>query len=115
MKKVPAIIASFILAAHFMRAESSILVIACLLMPAILFIKTRPALRTMQVFLIIGTLEWIRTIVVLAQSRIQAGEDWLRMAIILGTVTLFTLLGALLLQSRNVLEKYPKTKSPEHE
>ena len=39
-------------------------------------------------------LEWVRTLLFDVQQRQAVGEPWLRMALILGSVALFTLLAA---------------------
>jgi uncharacterized membrane protein HdeD (DUF308 family) len=59
------------------------------------FIKRPWAARTVQVFLFLGGLEWIRTTVVIASERSEAGEPWVRMAVILGAVAVFTAVSAL--------------------
>ena len=46
--------------------------------------------RILQVVLFVGGLEWIRTLFINIASRSDTGEPWMRMALILGAVALFT-------------------------
>jgi hypothetical protein len=45
--------------------------------------------------LLVGAVEWLRTLAVLAAQRIAAGQPWLRLAVILGAVALLTAAAAL--------------------
>ncbi len=53
-----------------------------------------------RLLLLAGACEWIRTSVALAGVRIQLGEPWTRMVVILGAVALFTAMSAWLLPGR---------------
>lgn len=77
--------------------------------PFLLFIKKRGTLIASQIFLYLGAVEWILTTYSLALGRIARGEDWLRMAIILGTVAAFTVFSGLLLNRKSLREEYSKT------
>ncbi|MDA3971611.1 MAG: hypothetical protein PF442_09695 [Desulfobulbaceae bacterium] len=91
----PFIISSLLLGAHFYRAGILPLVFISLLLPLLLLIRTNAALRLAQACLVLGSLEWLRTIYVLAIERQQLGQSWTRLAIILGGVALFTALSSL--------------------
>ncbi len=52
------------------------------------------AARTLQVVLAVAVIEWILTTVGLAQLRLRHDEPYVRLAVILGSVTLFTALAA---------------------
>lgn len=93
-------LALLVLAAHFLRAENLGLVLAPLVLVGLLFLRRNWAVRAVQFGLLLGALEWLRTLVVLAQERHEAGQPFLRLALILGSVALFTGLCAFLLQSR---------------
>ena len=60
----------------------------------------------MQVVLVLGTLEWIRTLVMLAMWRSQQGEPFLRMVVILGVVAAVTLISALLFETQRLRRIY---------
>jgi hypothetical protein len=52
-----------------------------------------------QLALVAGSLEWLRTLLVIAVQRQHAGLPWLRMAMIIGTVAALALLAAWLFQT----------------
>ena len=106
LKLIPVILSFLLLAAHFSRADIVPLMIVSTLMPFLLFIKQRYVARILQVSLIIGAAEWVRTIVLIVETREASGQDWTRMAIILGTVSLFTLSSALIFQTRSIKALY---------
>ena len=95
-----------LLAAHFSRANLAILAIISLLIPFILFIRKKWAHKILVILTILGAMEWVRTTWQLINSRIESGEDWKRMAIILFSVAIFTLFSAILLNSKRIREKY---------
>ncbi|MEQ1918124.1 MAG: 4Fe-4S ferredoxin, partial [Elusimicrobiota bacterium] len=76
-----------ILAAHFLRMGALPGVLVCLALPLVTAItRARWALRSLQGLLILGSLNWIATALRIGAERRLAGEPWLRMALILGTV-----------------------------
>ena len=94
------VLAFALLAAHFYRGEHFVLA-AVSLAAALCVVVRRPwAARAIQVMLVLGALEWLRTGFELAQMRISHGEPFLRLALILGAVALFTAIAALLPQTR---------------
>lgn len=86
-----------VLAAHFYRAASWPLVLACLLLIGLLAWPRRWAARLVTVGLAAGAVEWLWTAVVLVQQRIALGQPWTRLALILGAVALLTAGSAILL------------------
>ncbi|MHC4247683.1 MAG: hypothetical protein ACYS9X_01005 [Planctomycetota bacterium] len=106
LKLLPAILSSLVLGAHFMRAGSGFFLLLSLLMPFLLLVRERWAARVVQFFLIAGALEWLRTTLVLVAERREAGEDWMRMVIILGSVTAFTGASAFVFRCRSLAERY---------
>ncbi len=74
--------------------------------PAILLIPRPWTARLVQIALILGSLEWIRTMVQLAAQRLRVGESWLRMGLILGTVALLTACAALVFRLRVLRIRY---------
>jgi hypothetical protein len=103
MKKVlvyvPVILSLVILGAHFMRYGNSIGVVGALALIALLIVRRPWVARLMQVVLILGALEWVRTLYELAQVRAALGQPFTRMTIILGVVAAVTFCSALLFQS----------------
>ncbi|MEA2096861.1 MAG: hypothetical protein U9P73_09255 [Candidatus Cloacimonadota bacterium] len=106
MKILPIILCSLIMAAHLGRANMFILQYISLLIPFLLFWKSKMAARIMQSILIIYSLEWIRMIIYYARIRIEQDEDWLRLAIILGTVAILTAATVLVFRTKSMKERY---------
>ena len=96
---VPVIISCILLAAHFSRAGRQLLALAALTLPLLLLVRRPWSARTVQLALVLAGFEWLRSIWVIASRRIEAGQPWLRMALILGAVTAFTWASALVFRS----------------
>lgn len=77
-----------------------------LLLLAVLFVRRPWAARLVQMGLLVGALEWLRTLVRLARDRLQAGEPVVRLVLILGAVAGLTALSALAFQTRRLGRKY---------
>ena len=103
MKKVliyvPVVLSLVILGAHFMRYGNSIGVFGSLVLIALLIVRRPWVARLMQVVLMLGALEWVRTLYELAQVRAAHGQPFTRMIVILGVVVAVTFCSALLFQS----------------
>jgi cellulose synthase/poly-beta-1,6-N-acetylglucosamine synthase-like glycosyltransferase len=110
MKKVllyiPVVLSILVLGAHFLRYGSSIGVFASLVLIGLLFVRRPWVLRLMQVFLVLGALEWVRTMYELAHMRALHGQPYGRMLVILGIVATVTLCSALLFQSATLKKRY---------
>ncbi len=87
-------LALVLLAAHLAHAGWLPLAACAVLLTGLLGLRRPWAARAVQVVLAIATLEWVRTTVGLAQLRLHHGEPYLRLAVILGAVTLYTALAA---------------------
>lgn len=102
-----------ILAAHFLRMGAMSGVLVCLGLPVVAALtRARWALRSLQAVLLLGSVSWIVTAVRLGVERRAAGDPWLRMALILGTVAALSALAAALLNRRSVLESFPLAPEP---
>jgi hypothetical protein len=106
LKLLPVIISFLLLAAHFYRAG---LTIAACLCVAVLFLL--PMRKTwvpglFQALLILGSLEWLRTLYNLAAIRIAFEQPWTRLAVILGAVALLTALSGLIFRSKALRARY---------
>jgi hypothetical protein len=62
--------------------------------------------RLLQVLLLLGALEWLRTLYMFAQMRIAFEQPWTRLAIILGAVALFTALSGLVFRTKTLRKRY---------
>ncbi len=97
LRALPACLALLLLGAHLLRLGDLAPVLLCLALMPLAFV-TRPwARRTLQVVLVLATLEWLRALVALRALRVDLGLPWLRMTAILLVVAAFTLASALLL------------------
>lgn len=106
LKLLPVFLSSLLLAAHFLRMGFLLLVLASLGLPVLLFIKKAWAARVVQIALLLGALEWVRSLVQIAGVRIDQGQSWLRMAAILGIVALFTAGAACVFFCRSLKARY---------
>ncbi len=92
------IVALLLLSAHFFRAGSQAMMLLSLLLIALVFVRRPWAARLMQISLLLGAVEWVRSAIALAHARIALGQPFTRLALILGGVSLFTALCAFLLR-----------------
>jgi len=106
MKYFVIIFCALLLAAHFGRAGLMLFQVISLLIPFLLFWKNKIAARIIQVFLILGGVEWIRIAVHYIRIRMQNGEDWFRLMIILGVVAILTAATSLVFQTNSMKRKY---------
>ena len=94
------------MAAHFSRVENDWAALVCLAFPLLLFIRKQWILKIFQLFLLAGGVVWLERVVVLVEARQQQNMPWLRLAVILGLVALFTFWSAWVLRGRYFKEKY---------
>jgi len=86
-----------------MRYDNSIGVFGSLVLIALLVVRRPWVARLVQVALILGALEWIRTLYELVQVRVAIGQPVTRMTVILGVVVVVTFCSSLLFQSSSSL------------
>lgn len=106
LRVIPTVFALLLLAAHFLRGGNYILTAACALLPLLLLVRRRMALRVIQCALAAGVAVWIHTAIVLTQTRMEFGAPWLRMLLILSAVSLLTGCCALLLNTDAVKSRF---------
>jgi len=106
LRLLPVILSLLLLAAHFYRAGIELLAGICLVLPALLFFRERWVPWVIQVALFFGALEWLYSLYRFASLRIALEQPWTRLAIILGSVALFTALSALVFRCRAVKQRY---------
>ncbi|MFC1786045.1 hypothetical protein ACFLZA_01615 [Candidatus Neomarinimicrobiota bacterium] len=106
LRLFPVFFSFLILSAHFSRAGSPLLTIIFLLLPLLLLIKKSWVTRLIQVVLIIGSVEWIRSLITYVSQRQSIDEPYMRLVIILGVVALFTGLSALIFRNQALKERY---------
>jgi len=106
IRVLPVILSLLLLAAHFYRAGLAPLTVLCVALPLLLLLRQTWVPRLFQVLLLLGALEWLRALYGFAAMRIAFGEPWLRLAIILGAVALFTGLSGLVFSNRKLRFRY---------
>lgn len=106
---IPLVIASLLLAAHFLRHGDIGFVVMCLVVPLLLLIKNRRSLIFVQFSAYAGAAVWVYTALQIVRERMMFGRPWGLAVIILGTVALFTVIAGLLLNSRAIKDKYPSS------
>jgi hypothetical protein len=106
LRLFPAALALLVLGAHFLRAGHLALVAAALALVALLFVRRPWAARAVQGALVLGAVEWLRTLALLAEERRAAGAPYLRMTLILAGIALATALSLLAFRSRAVRERF---------
>ncbi len=112
VRLLPVILNVIILAAHFLRDGRLFLVMALLWSLLLLLVKRPFVPRFFQVLLVLGGLEWARTTIGLINQRLLLGEDWGRLAAIMGGVILFTLASAFVFETRPLRQRYGRTPQP---
>lgn len=96
--------------AHFYRSGEVFFQTACLAMLILLFIRNTVTSRIVQCGFFLLTLEWAYTAWHLASARVEEGADWKKLAIILGSVTLYTFVCGLLIQLQTAQVYYQHTR-----
>jgi hypothetical protein len=99
-------LAAILLAAHFYRAGQ--LVLAALSVGALVLLAVpRPwAARVLQVALLAGAIEWLRTLALFASARMAMGQPYLRLALILVAVAAFSAVSAVVFQQSALRRRY---------
>jgi hypothetical protein len=106
LRLAPVALSALLLAAHFYRAGALALAVLAVASLALLLVRKPWAARVLQVALVLGAMEWIRTLATFAAMRISLGQPYLRMALILGAVALFTALAALAFERPALRARY---------
>ena len=106
LQLLPVVLSLVVLGAHFLRAGNIALLAAVVVLLAFLAVRRTWAARTVQVALVIGALEWCRTLFGLALERIARGEPVVRLVVILGAVAMVTVLSSLLFETANLRRLY---------
>jgi hypothetical protein len=113
LRLFPVIISFLLLAAHFYRAGNALLAGVSIAMPFLLFLRESWVPRLMQIALLLGSAEWLLSLYRLAGQRIEWGQPWARLALILGVVALFTALAGLVFRSKALRRRYARVTEQE--
>ena len=97
-----------VLGAHFLRYGNEAGVAVSLAPIALLFVQKPWAARVVQAILVLGAIEWARTLYELVQLRLAQGVPATRMVIILGAVIVLTAASALLFETQTMKRIYKR-------
>jgi hypothetical protein len=103
---IPIVLSFVVLAAHFLRDGSVVMVAVCLFLPVLLFFPRKGAALVVQAALVLGAIEWIHTLVVIVQERMAAGVPYTRTMIILAVVALWTLASVFVFRMPRMRRRY---------
>jgi hypothetical protein len=92
---IPIVLSALALGAHLLRGGFLPLALAAAALPFLLVPRSSGALRLLQGLLLLGALEWVRTLAAIVEDRRLLGQPWHRLVVILGSVALVTALSAL--------------------
>lgn len=106
-------LSALLLAAHFFRAGQAAGAAASLALLGILAIPRRWAALAAQAALLLGAVEWIRTLVSFVDERRQAHAPYGRLVVILTAVAALTAASALVFESRRLRERYGDADRPD--
>ena len=111
LRLLPVIISLLLLAAHFLfhTGQIAIAIVPLLFLIPLALRKTWVPWLT-QLVLLLGTIEWVRTLYSGVQIKIAHGDSWMRYAIILGAVALFTALSCLVFRNKSLRKRYSEGK-----
>ena len=105
--------ALLVLAAHFARAQLWMLAALCVALVMVLAIPRRWAARAVQIALVAGGFEWLRTLAVLVAARVSAGAPSVRLALILGCVALATWASVLVFRRPELTARFRSRRAGE--
>jgi hypothetical protein len=100
------ILAFLLLGASFLRAGNELMLAACAGVVLLLAVPRPWAARLAQLALALAAVRWLWLTWVIGSTRAAIGVPWGRMALILGTVALVTLLAALVFESHRLRRYY---------
>jgi hypothetical protein len=103
---LPVGLSLLVLAAHFYRAGQFVLCAAMLGLLALTAVRKPWAARTLQAVLVLGALEWLRTMARFVSERQIEGRPFVRLAAILTGVALASALSALLFRTKALRARY---------
>jgi len=103
---VPYIIATWLIAAHFLRTGHLILTALCLATPLLFLVRRRWSLLLLQLLVYAAAVIWLFTAWQLVEMRRTFGQPWLLAAAILLTVAAVSVLAGLLLRSTTLQQRY---------
>jgi hypothetical protein len=111
----PVFISLLLLAAHFLRYGNILFTVLSLSAIPLLAIRRKWVVLLFRILLFLGTVEWVRTIWALVAIRMEFEKPYLRMAVILGVVALFSFFSAFVFNSERVRIRFSEAEDNEIE
>jgi hypothetical protein len=102
LQLAPVGLSLLVLAAHFLRSGNLALVAIALGLIGLMGLRRRWVVHAVRIALLLGALEWIRTLALLASARQQAGVPAGRLVLILGGVAVVTAASTLCFRAARV-------------
>ena len=112
LQLLPVVLSMLVLAAHFSRHGQPVLVFLSVALLGLLAVPRLWAARVLQAALLLGAVEWVRTVIFLARIRAEHGLPATRMVIILVAVAALTAASALVFRTRRARERF-RVAAPE--
>lgn len=106
LRLLPVLLSFLLLGAHFYRAGQFWATGLCVVLPLLALLPRPWVPRLFQFLLLLGAVEWLRSLYTLAAMRIAWDQPWGRLAIILGAVALFTALCGFVFEHRKLKAHY---------
>jgi hypothetical protein len=106
IRLLPVFLSILLLGAHFFRAGDIVLVFIVLSSVIILLIPRPWAVRIIQIELVLGSIEWMRTLIHLVKLRQAMGESWSLLVLILGSVVILTICSSLVFKFKPLRKRY---------
>lgn len=95
-----------LLAAHFFRYGWVLLAVTSLVFPFFLLIRKPWVAIIIQLALLLGAIEWGRTLMITVQYRMDYDMPWIRMAVIIGAIVLINIYTAVVMQSSSLKKMF---------
>lgn len=110
LRLIPVILSFLVLSAHFSRDNMTLLMVISLVFPFLLFVQKAWVPKVFQITLILGAFEWLRSLYFYIQAYEQKDLSWNKLALIIGSVAIFTALSALVFKSKAIKKRYSEDK-----
>lgn len=106
VRLLPVILSGIMITAHFVRSQQWLPVVISLAVMGLLLVRKRWIIYLVQAGLGLAAVEWLGTLIQLVRFRQSMGMEWIRLAVIIGGVALFTLLSVLVFRSPVLRRRY---------
>lgn len=100
------VLASWLIAAHFLRADDLVLVTLCLATPLLFFVRQSWNVLALQFLAYVACVVWLLTAWKIVSVRLAFDQPWLLSAVILLSVAAISTVAGLLLRGRVVQARY---------